>query len=187
MADQTKRPGWYPDPDGAAGERWWNGAGWSDSRRAGAAAAAASTSPYAAPTAVPPPIPVAGKPVIYSAGNPAPQRPDPYAQTPQAAQAVFSSTSLRSLDARINRNAFIGFIGGIISLFFNVAYLLAPVMMVFSIMGIVKARQLKAAGAPKTLMNFAVIGLAASAIAFVIALVSLVLFIISALNVNLTQ
>src|SRR3954452_22770226 len=29
--EATLPPGWYPDPDGAAGlVRWWNGAGWSD-------------------------------------------------------------------------------------------------------------------------------------------------------------
>lgn len=33
MADDARSAGWYPDPDGAAGERWWNGAGWSDSQR----------------------------------------------------------------------------------------------------------------------------------------------------------
>lgn len=47
MAEQYKSPGWYPDPDGKPGDRWWNGAGWSDSRRG--AGAATAVAPPAAP------------------------------------------------------------------------------------------------------------------------------------------
>lgn len=53
-----QRPGWYPAPDGSPGEQWWNGAGWSESRRGAAAA------PTQAPTATP---------------AVSPHRPDPYA------------------------------------------------------------------------------------------------------------
>ena len=28
----SPRPGWYPDPSGAAGQRYFDGTGWSDSR-----------------------------------------------------------------------------------------------------------------------------------------------------------
>ncbi|TPW70037.1 DUF2510 domain-containing protein [Schumannella sp. 10F1B-5-1] len=31
--DAPRSPGWYPDPDRAGAQRWWNGAGWSDARR----------------------------------------------------------------------------------------------------------------------------------------------------------
>lgn len=51
MADEFTRPGWYPDPQGQ-GERWWNGASWSDTRRGGATAPpppAARPDPYAKP------------------------------------------------------------------------------------------------------------------------------------------
>ncbi|MBN9240763.1 MAG: hypothetical protein BGO97_13705 [Micrococcales bacterium 70-64] len=56
MAEEYTRPGWYPDPQGS-GERWWNGASWSDTRRGAAAAPpppAARPDPYARPTTVVP-------------------------------------------------------------------------------------------------------------------------------------
>ena len=35
MSDPNALPiaGWYPDPENEAGDRWWNGATWSDHRR----------------------------------------------------------------------------------------------------------------------------------------------------------
>lgn len=51
MAEQYKSPGWYPDPDGKPGDRWWNGAGWSDSRRGAGAAVAAPAAPRPDPYA----------------------------------------------------------------------------------------------------------------------------------------
>ena len=35
MSDQNALPiaGWYPDPENDKGDRWWNGATWSDHRR----------------------------------------------------------------------------------------------------------------------------------------------------------
>ena len=43
-------PGWYPDPDGAAGMvRWWNGAGWSDVATPVGPGVAVQSSPALAP------------------------------------------------------------------------------------------------------------------------------------------
>lgn len=57
-------PGWYPDPDGAAGMvRWWNGVGWSDVATPAGPGVAVQTSPVLAPPAplttspVAPPVP----------------------------------------------------------------------------------------------------------------------------------
>jgi hypothetical protein len=152
---ETRSAGWYPDPDGGAGERWWNGAGWSDSRRGGAGTAA---SPYA------PAIP----PVIYSADNPAPQGPG---ELPAATRTGIS------INTRVNRNAMIGFVTGLISLFFNVFYLLAPLAIVFSVLGIVRARQLRAQGTTANLMAFALIGLGLGIVSAIIGLVSIIGFI----------
>ena len=54
-------PGWYPAPDGD-GEQWWNGSGWSDSRRGTDAAVPGLPGYQAAPpsdrgAAAPPPPP----------------------------------------------------------------------------------------------------------------------------------
>ena len=151
MAEQTRSAGWYPDPDGGAGERWWNGAGWSDSRRGGAG----------------------GPPIIYSADNPAPQAPG---DVPAASRTGIS------INTRVNRNAMIGFVLGLISLFFNVFYLLAPLAIVFSVLGIVRARQLSAQGTTANLMAFALIGLALGVISAIIGLVAIIAFIATAVS-----
>jgi Protein of unknown function (DUF2510) len=156
MADETRSPGWYPDPDAAAGERWWNGAGWSESRRTRA--------------------------IIYSAENPAPQRPDPYAQS--ASTSTVPSRPMTTINVSANRNAMVGFITGLIALFFNVFFVLGPIAIVFSALGFTKARQLKAQGVAGNLMTFAVIGLVAGGIATIIGIVSVVSFIASAFTVN---
>ncbi|MFM9877820.1 MAG: DUF2510 domain-containing protein [Rhodoglobus sp.] len=172
MADESKRAGWYADPDGASGERWWNGAGWSDSRRGGAASVAVPA-PVAVPVPVPAPVPA---PVIYSAANPAPQRPDPYgaARSVVWTGAVINATPGRNVDVQVNKYAFYGFITGIISVFFNLLFLLAPLAIVFSIMGIARARQLKAQGAPTTLMTMALIGLGTGSLSVLVGLVALI-------------
>jgi Protein of unknown function (DUF2510) len=48
-------PGWYPDPDGAAGMvRWWSGTGWSDVATPAGPGVAVRSSPVLAPPARPP-------------------------------------------------------------------------------------------------------------------------------------
>jgi len=51
--------GWYPDPENSAAERWWDGAAWSDHRRASTVAPAAPAAPEApvAPAAAAPEMP----------------------------------------------------------------------------------------------------------------------------------
>ncbi|MEP6480555.1 MAG: DUF2510 domain-containing protein [Rhodoglobus sp.] len=184
MSDESKRAGWYPDPDNAGGERWWNGAGWSDSRRGGAAAAASS--PYApaatgtAATLAPgvPNIPMPAVPLPpagYSAGSSAPPRPNPYAQ-PYATPQVGSSTSI---NVSVNRNAMIGFITGLVSLFFNLFFVLAPLAIVFSALGLVKARALAAQGTPRNLLVYAVIGLVCGVIAVVMSVFTIAAFFLA--------
>jgi hypothetical protein len=51
--------GWYPDPENSAAERWWDGAAWSDHRRASTVAPApVPAAPVAPPAAVAPVAPV---------------------------------------------------------------------------------------------------------------------------------
>ena len=147
MAEENKRPGWYPDPSGVGGERWWNGAGWSDSRRSGAV--------------VPPP-----------------SRPDPYVPATASFGPLARTTAA---SAAINRLAMVGFVVGIISVFFA-GIILAPLAIVFSVLGIVKARALKAQGVPQTLMLFALIGLGCGVIGLVGAIVEITAWISGAFS-----
>lgn len=61
---QQIAPGWYPDPAGSGGQRWWDGIGWTEH----VAPAAAPAAPVAPAAAVPSAAPIA------SAG-PAPYQP----------------------------------------------------------------------------------------------------------------
>lgn len=171
MADDYKRPGWYPDPDGAQGERWWNGSGWSDSRRGGVGAAPAAPVPLA-------PVPVAPVPAaplrsaVSGADIPVPPRPNPYAAVPPVA----TTRTALTINAQQNRSAVVALVTGLIGLFgFSV---LGPVAIVFGILGITKARQLKAQGAASnSTMGIAAIGLAAGAVATLFLLIAIIGFI----------
>jgi hypothetical protein len=155
MAEDFKRPGWYPAPDGEPGERWWNGSGWSESRRG-------------APGA---PVPLPPVPsVVYGADNPAPQRPDPYA----AAGAPVASGSRFTIDARQNRLATAALITGVVGL--AGISVLGPVAIVLSIIGISRARTLKAQGGPASSIVLAAIGLVAGIIATFALVVAIVAF-----------
>ncbi|MFK8024703.1 MAG: DUF2510 domain-containing protein [Ilumatobacter sp.] len=58
--------GWYPDPEQQGGERYWNGALWTEDRRPGPAPSAPGAVPYAAPQATPFASPAASAPGGYT-------------------------------------------------------------------------------------------------------------------------
>lgn len=145
MAEQYKSPGWYPDPEGKPGERWWNGAGWSDTRRGGA--------------------PAAPQPLATVPAPPAVQRPDPYART----YAPIATPPRATLDFRQNRFAALSFILGLVGLFgFSIA---GPAAVVLGILGISRARKLAAGGGPANIV-FPAIGIVAGAIATFVLLIT---------------
>ncbi len=143
----AQSPGWYPAPDGN-GQQWWNGAGWSETRRA-----ATATTP----------------PPVYFASNPAPQHPGEVGAS-------------RLIDLRQNRNAVTGLVLGIVATVF--LGILAPVGIVFSMMGIAQARRLREQGASTTGMVVAIAGLGVSSFAAVVALVQFVLFVTAVFGVD---
>jgi hypothetical protein len=97
MSDVTPpQAGWYADPENPAGERWWNGSGWSDHKRDATEPAVAG----AATAEVVPPVPgdpmsanpLPADPVGFTfgaptLGSPVP-RPDPYSAVPPATPSV---------------------------------------------------------------------------------------------------
>jgi hypothetical protein len=154
MSDPNAQPiaGWYPDPENEAGDRWWNGATWSDHRRARNAgpgwAPAAGATPAAASVAAPAP----GIPVPPVAPAPA-DRPNPYAGTPAAAPGVqpYAPPYAYNYAPRTpmgNVPAFAGMITSLAALLFNWILFGLPGLVggSISIYGLVKANQLIKAG-----------------------------------------
>ncbi|HWH98175.1 MAG TPA: DUF4190 domain-containing protein [Pseudolysinimonas sp.] len=139
------QPGWYADPENPAGERWWNGSGWSDQKR------------DSAPTPAPAPAPVAG----FSYGSTAvDSRPDPYAAPPVYTPSPYVAApyGAPAYGQGSNGLAIAGLIvsaGGwiILGVFASIAGI------ILSAFGLARARQREAAGNPNTGRGIAMAGL----------------------------
>jgi hypothetical protein len=166
MSDPNALPiaGWYPDPEDDKGDRWWNGATWSDHRRprnAGpgwapssakkkpAAKKAAAAEPAAEPAAIPvPPAPAAAAAIPgIAAPAPAPAA-SPYTGAPgQPAYAPYAPAyAYNYAPPQPMRNplALGGMITSLVGLLFNWILFGAPGIVggIISIVGLRKANQL---------------------------------------------
>lgn len=149
MSDVTPpQPGWYKDPENPAGERWWNGSGWSDQKRAATVDAGFT---FGSPAADPRPDPYAPQtypaPPTYTAPTYAPT--SPYVAAPYGAPAY---------GARSNGLAIAGLIvsaGGwiILGIFASIAGI------ILSAFGLARAKQAEAAGNPNSGRGIAMAGL----------------------------
>jgi Protein of unknown function (DUF2510) len=166
MSDPNALPiaGWYPDPENDTGDRWWNGATWSDHRRprnapagwAPAAAAKPKTSkakaaagPSAASATAVPAVPVPVAPV-----TPAPAAtfnpyatPDPYAGPPAPAYAPYApayAPNYAPPTPMRNPLALGGMITSLVAVLFNFILFGAPGIAggIVSIFGLRRANQL---------------------------------------------
>lgn len=149
--------GWYQDPENPAGERWWNGSGWSDHKRGDTAAASVADTtgfrfggPDPSPGSRPDPYapPTYSTPQTYSA-PPANAPASPYVAAPYGAPAYGSRT---------NGLAIAGLIvsaGGWIVFPF-----IAPIAgIILSAFGLARAKQAEAAGNPNSGRGIATAGL----------------------------
>jgi hypothetical protein len=173
MSDPNALPvaGWYPDPEDDKGDRWWNGATWSDHRRprnagpgwapssakkkpAAKKAAAAVAEPAAAPepaAGIPvPPAPAAAA-AIPGIAAPAPAAApavSPYAGTPAqpgyAPYAPAYAYNYAPPQPMRNPLALGGMITSLVGLLFNWILFGAPGIVggIISIVGLRKANQL---------------------------------------------
>ena len=175
--------GWYDDPADAQLLRWWTGTEWSGARErrrtappvapqvadvpavepeaplpygpasvTGVAAAPSSVSGPAGPPPVPP------SPVDGPAAAPAVPVPAPF---PTAAPSGF--TQLRTG----NPLALTGLLVGLVALVFNPLGGLGLLTIVFGIMGVVRANELKRRGAAVTGFSQAVVALVLAGLAFI--------------------
>ncbi|MGX5680289.1 DUF2510 domain-containing protein [Schumannella luteola] len=174
MPTTSHSPGWYPDPDGAPGQRWWNGVGWSDARRAVGGGHVAPVPPPVAPVAAAPTTPTA--PVVYSAANPAPQYPGQYGAAPGTPGYVPRAGI--TLDARQNPLAVQAFVTGLIAVFFNVLLVPSILAIVFGSRALARSNQLRAAGQEDKTRGLAIAGVAMGAFGGVWGLIQGLVFLV---------
>jgi hypothetical protein len=150
MSDVTPpQAGWYQDPENPAGERWWNGSGWSDQKRAATADAGFT---FGSPTtAEPRPDPYAPQtypaPPTYT--SPVSTPASPYVAAPYGSPAYGSGT---------NGLAIAGLVvsaGGWIIL----GVLASIAGIILSAFGLARAKQAEAAGNPNSGRGIAMAGL----------------------------
>jgi hypothetical protein len=173
--------GWYADPENPAGERWWNGSGWSDHKRASTVAETATpaAAPFVPPTAdsagfafgtgsaadgrpdpyTPPAQPYYGAPTASSPT--APYSPSPYSPAPYGAPAYGSGTNGLALAGLIVSAA--GWLAlGIIASIAGI---------ILSAFGLAQARKREAAGNPNTGRSLAMAGLVVGIVVTAIGLI----------------
>ncbi len=171
--------GWYKDPENPAGERWWNGSGWSDQKRA---ATTAATAPAASSAG-------------FTFGNPATvdSRPDPYAPPTYTTQPSYAPASpyvaapygAPAYGARSNGLAIAGLIvsaGG--WLFLGVIASIAGIIL--SGFGLARAKQAEAAGNPNSGRGIAMAGLVIGIAVTVLGILFVVLYVAFILSVGTT-
>jgi hypothetical protein len=161
MSEPSTPPiaGWYPDPENATADRWWNGSSWSDQRRSRNTPAG-----WAPPTAGATSGTASGVPAIpVPPVAPAPAaRPNPYAhpeqvQNPYSGAGMFqpatpggpstyASTPYAAVRGTPNRNplALAGFITSMVAILFNWILFGAPGIVggILSIAGLRRANGL---------------------------------------------
>ena len=181
MSDvSAPQPGWYADPENPAGERWWNGSGWSDHKRESTESA---VPPVVAPPVVAPlaptmgvapadytPVaPVAADSAGFTFGTAAPvgsdPRPDPYAPPAQGVATPYYSSPYVSAPygapaygSTMNGLALAGLIVSAAGWF--VVPVLGPIAgIILSVFGLRTAGQREAAGNPNSGRGLAMAGL----------------------------
>ncbi len=160
MSDPNALPiaGWYPDPENEAGDRWWNGATWSDHSRARNAGPGWAPAAEATPATQAAPAQAAGAAATAAPAGPGipvppvatgvPAQPNPYAGAPIAPYAPPYAYNYAPRTPMANVPAFAGMITSLCALLFNFILYGLPGIVggAISIAGLVKANRLIASG-----------------------------------------
>ena len=174
MPAVSPQAGWYADPENPAGERWWNGSGWSDQKRAASAAAAPDSTGF-----------TFGSPAAAT-------RPDPYAPPTYAPQPTYTAQSTAgspyvaapygsSAAGRSNGLAIAGLIvsaGGWIVL----GVLASITGIILSAFGLARAKQAEAAGNPNSGRGIAMAGLVIGIVVTILGILIFVLYLVFILS-----
>jgi hypothetical protein len=173
--------GWYQDPENTAGERWWNGSGWSDQKRASTAVAPVADTtgfrfggPDPSPGSRPDPY---APPPTYSAPQayaPPPAYTPPQAYSPPS--PYVAPYGAPAYGSRTNGLAVAGLIvsaGGWIF-----AGVLASITgIILSAFGLARAKQAEAAGNPNSGRGIAIAGIVIGIVVTVLGTLFLVFYI----------
>lgn len=155
--------GWYADPENPSGERWWNGAGWSDQKR---------------PTTVAAPVAPASAPATgFTFGVPAGDepRPDPYAPTAYSPTSYSPTPYGAPRPGTTNGLAIAGLV--VSAAGWIVLGVLASIAgIILSGFGLARAKQAEAAGLPNSGRGLAMAGLVIGIVVTVIGLLLIALY-----------
>jgi hypothetical protein len=184
--------GWYADPENPAGERWWNGSGWSDAQRPSTVAApvppvttpvppaAAAVPPAAAPFAAPAPVSADPRPDPYAA--PPAAVPQPYYGAPGASPYV-APYGAPARGQGANGLAIAGLI--VSSVGWLIVSVLGPVAgIILSAFGLAEAKKREAAGHPNPGRGVATAGLVVGIVVAVLGILIVAVYFVFLLNVG---
>lgn len=164
--------GWYPDPEDPAGERWWNGSGWSDHKRPATPAPAAGFSfgvpagdePRPDPYAPAPPA-SAATPYAPTTYAPATYASTPYAPTPYGAPRAGTTNGLAIAGLVVSAAGWL-----VLGVLASIAGI------ILSGFGLARAKQAEAAGNPHSGRGMAMAGLVIGIVVTVIGLIVIGLY-----------
>ena len=196
MSDvSAPQPGWYADPENPAGERWWNGSGWSDHKRSSAEAATAAPASFApvdSVASVAPAAPMApAAPAVdpgFTFGSAAPitsdPRPDPYAPPALGVATPYYSSpyvgapyGAPAYGSGTNGLALAGLL--VSAAGWLVLSVLGPIAgIILSVFGLRAARQREAAGNPNSGRGMAMAGLIVGIVILAFATIAIVAYIV---------
>ena len=189
MSDVTPPlAGWYADPENPAGERWWNGSGWSDSKRPATTLPPPQT-PAAAPAAPTGATPGAAAPgeTGFTFGSPAAvdARPDPYAPASGVPVSPYAPAPYGAAAPGWGTNG-LAVAGLVVSAagWLILGGLAAIAGIILSGFGLARARQAEAAGHPNSGRSIAMAGLVIGIVVLALSILVIVLYVVFVLSIG---